>query len=71
MALARGPVVGFTSGTWTAEVRMDGGVAGTVTGVKTARNIASGEMSAGRKVLVETGETGHSDEWVVVAVWTA
>jgi hypothetical protein len=62
----RGMLVTFDSTNWLAEVRLDGSPWHSLSGVKVARNIASGEMTAGRRVLVDVEE---GDEPVVVGVW--
>lgn len=69
MAIYRGRVVGFDSGSWTATVRLDGSAAQVLAGVPTARNIGSGEMLAGRRVLVDTGDHGELGDTVVFAVY--
>lgn len=71
MALYRATVVSFDAGAWTATIRIDGSNPQSVASVKTARNIASAEMSAGRKVLLDTGDHNNFADMVVVAVWTA
>ena len=70
MALLRGTLVSFDGGTWLAEVRLDGSPWQSLSGVKTARNIASTEMVSGRSVLVETGDYGDPGESVLCAVWS-
>ena len=69
MALLRGILVSFDNTTWLAEVRLDGSPWQSLSGVKTARNIASTEMVSGRPVLVETGNEGDAADAVVCAVW--
>lgn len=69
MAVFRGKVVSFDSGAHTAEVRLDGSAAQTVTGVPTAANIAAGDMTTGRRVLVDTGDHHHPNDFVVTAVY--
>ena len=68
--LFRGTLVSFDSGAWTAVVRADGSAPQTLTGVRVNRAIPSGEMVAGRRVLVAAGEHGDVGDLVVVAVWT-
>jgi hypothetical protein len=70
MTTIRGTLVSFNAGSHTAVVRLDGSTPASIANVKTARNIAAAEMSANRKVLVDAGETGHGDEYVVIAVFT-
>ena len=71
MALIRGSIVSFAAGTWLADVRLDGSAPQVLAGIKTARNIASAEMSANRRVIVDTGDAGHADDYLVIAVFTA
>jgi hypothetical protein len=68
VAVYRGRVVSFNAGTHTATVRLDGSAAQTVA-VPTNRVIASGDMTAGRQVLVDTGDHNHPADFVVTAVW--
>jgi hypothetical protein len=69
MAVYRGKVVAFDSGTHTATVRLDGSAAQTVEDVATAANIASGDMTTGRRVLVDNGDHNHPADFVVTAVY--
>ena len=69
MAIYRGKVVSFDSGAHAAEIRLDGSAAQTLTAVPTAANIASGDMTAGRRVLVDTGDHHHPTDFVVTAVY--
>jgi hypothetical protein len=68
--LIRGTLVSFDSTAWTAVVRADGSAAQTLTGIRVSRAIPSGEMVAGRRVLVAAGEHGDVGDLVVVAAWT-
>ena len=56
MSIYRGKIVSFDSGTWTATIRLDGSSPGASRTIATARNIASAEMTAGRRVLMDTGD---------------
>ncbi len=69
MALHRGKVVSFSTGSWTASVRLDGSPFQRLDSIPVARNIASAEMTAGRNVLVDTGDHHSPADAVVVAVW--
>ena len=69
MALVRGVLVSFDSGAWTASVRLDGSQAQSLDGVKVALNIVSGNLIAGRRVLVDTGDHGDLADVVVYAVY--
>lgn len=70
MPVFRGRVVAFNSGTWQADVRLDGSAPQSLRGVAVARNIASVEMTPGRRVLVDTGDHGDPADAVVTAVYT-
>ena len=67
--MLRGILVSFDSTTYTAVVRSDGSASQTLTGVHVSRDIASGDLVAGRRVLVATGETGDPGDLVLFAVW--
>ena len=69
MAILRGTLVSFDNVTWLAEVRLDGSPWQSLSGVKTARNIAASEIVTGRTVLIDTGDHGDPDDAVVYAVW--
>ena len=68
--MLRGTLVSFDSATYTAVVRSDGSAPQTLTGVRVSRDIASGDMVAGRRVLVATGDHGDPGDLVLFAVWT-
>jgi hypothetical protein len=70
MAVFRATIVSFDSGTWTAKVRLDGSTPQTLESVKTARNIASAEMTSGRRVVLDTGDHGDPADIVILAVHT-
>lgn len=69
MTVLRGSIVSFDSTPYTASVRLDGSAPQTVDNVTVSRAIASGEMTAGRKVLLDTGDHNHPADFVVTAVW--
>ena len=68
MAVLRGALVSFDAGTYRASVRVDGSVATSLVGIAVAANIPAGEMVAGRRVLIDSGETGDIGDMVVYAV---
>ncbi len=70
MATARATIVSFDSGTYKAVVRLDGSAPMTLTGVSTNRGIASGEMTAGRSVIIDLGDHGDPADTVLTAVFT-
>ena len=69
MALLRGRLVSFDSGAYTAAVRLDGSAAMALEGLAVAANIPAAEMVSGRRVLVDSGETGEAGDLVVYAVF--
>ena len=69
MAVLRGSIVSFDSTPFPASVRLDGRAPQPGDNVTVSRAIASGEMTAGRKVLVDTGDHNHPADFVVTAVW--
>jgi hypothetical protein len=69
MAVLRGILVSFSSGPFTASVRLDGSAPQTVDNVAVSRAIASGEMTAGRKVLLDSGDHNNPNDFLVTAVW--
>lgn len=68
MALYRGTLESFDSGTYLATVRLDGGPGGVWSDVRCSR-LASGEFVTGRRVVVDTGDGGQPGDAVVVAVF--
>jgi hypothetical protein len=71
MAVYRGKVVAFDSGAWTATVRLDGSAGQSLDAIAVARNIASGEMTAGRRILLDTGDHSDPADFVITAIWGA
>ncbi len=69
MALLRGRLVAFDSGTYTATVRLDGSAAMALHDLAVAANIPAAEMVSGRRVLADTGETGEVGDIVIYAVF--
>lgn len=70
MSLLRGTIIDFDATPHTATVRLDGSAAETLTDLATSRAIASGDMTAGRRVIVDTGDHNHPADFVVTAVYT-
>lgn len=60
----------FDSGAYTATLQLTGSLQRYVAGIPVARNIASGEMTAGRKVAVSMFDPSNPADGVVFAVWT-
>lgn len=67
MATLRG-VIAAWDGT-TASIRLEGSSAQLVTTTKKAANIASADMIAGRKAMLDTGDHNDPADFVVYAVW--
>jgi len=70
MALRKGVVKAFDSGTYTATVQVAGSLAVWLSGVPVARNIAQAEMVAGRQCAVLFFDEGNPSDGVLVAVYT-
>ena len=70
MSLRKGVLKSFNSGDYTATVQMAGSYKAYLEGVAVARNIPTGEMTAGRKVAVIFFDEHNPREAVVVAVYT-
>jgi hypothetical protein len=70
LVLVPGVLRVFDSGTFLARVTLTGSLQMGVSNVPTSRAIASGDMVAGRKVLVALLDETKATDAVVVAVWT-
>jgi len=70
MSLRKGILQSFNAGDYTAVVQLSGSHKAYLEGVAVARNIAAGEMLAGRKVAVVFFDEHNPGEAVVVAVYT-
>ncbi len=70
MTLLRGILSAYAAGTHTATVRLDGSTVETMAGIPVDRGIPAAQMIVGRKVMLETGESGELNEHVLLAVWT-
>ncbi|OGF22110.1 MAG: hypothetical protein A2V63_13395 [Candidatus Eisenbacteria bacterium RBG_19FT_COMBO_70_11] len=68
--IKQGIVKAFDAGTYKATVQITGSLAVWLTGVPVARDIASGEMTAGRRCAVIFFEPGNPQDAVLTAVWT-
>jgi len=69
MRVRQGIVKSFDGGSYTATVQLQGSLAIWLRDVPVARNIASGEMTAGRKCAVLFFDEPNPQDAVVVAVW--
>jgi hypothetical protein len=69
MELKRAIVRSFDSGTYKATLEIAGSPSSYLTGVPVARDIASGEMTAGRSAAVLFLDASNPSDAVVLAVW--
>lgn len=60
----------WNSGAYLADVQLAGSLWLYLRNVPVARNIASGEMTLGRKVAVALFDPSNPDDAVLFAVWT-
>jgi hypothetical protein len=70
MEIRRGILRAFDAGSYKATVEIAGSTAVWLTGIPVARNIASGELTAGRKVAVLFFDASNPNDAVLHAVWT-
>jgi hypothetical protein len=70
MEMRRGTLRAFDSGAYKATIEVAGSIAVWLTGVPVARNIASGELVAGRNVALLLFDPSNPNDAVVAAVWT-
>jgi hypothetical protein len=67
--IRQGTLKAFDSVNWLATVQLTGSLQVWLSGVPVARNIAAGEMTAGRKVAVALFDPTNQADAVVFAVW--
>jgi hypothetical protein len=65
-----GIVKSFSSGTWTATVQILTSTLTYLENVRVARDIASGEMLAGRRCAIAFFDPQNPQDAVLFAVWT-
>ena len=70
MSLRNGILKSFDSGNYTATLQLAGSYKVYLEDVTVARNIASAEMTAGRKVAVVFFDEHNTKEAVVIGVYT-
>jgi hypothetical protein len=70
MVIRRGELKSFDAGSYTATVRLAGSLSVWLSGVPVARNIASGEMQAGRSCAVIFFDDANPNDAVLAAVYT-
>jgi hypothetical protein len=68
--LRAGILRAFNAGTYQATVQFTGSLQQYVAGVNVARDIAAGDMVAGRKVAVAFFDPSNHQDAVLFAVWT-
>ena len=66
----KGVLKSFNSGNYTATVQLAGSYKEYLEDIAVARNIAAGEMTAGRKVAVVFFDEHNANEAVLIAVYT-
>ncbi len=67
--IEHGILKAFNAGAYTATVQLTGSLAQWLGAVPVSRGIATGEMTAGRKVAVAVFDHTNPSDAVVVAVW--
>lgn len=68
--MKRGILKAFTAGTYLADVQLIGSLGTYLTGVPVSRDIASGDMVAGRNVALALFDNdADPNATVVIAVW--
>jgi len=68
--IRRGVLHAFDSANYKATVEIAGSIAVWLSGIPVARNIASGELVAGRNVCVIFFDAANPNDAVLTAVWT-
>ena len=67
--ILRGILRAFDAGTYTATVEVVGSYGYVLSGVLVARDIAAGEMTAGRVVMIAAADATSPTDMMVVGVW--
>ena len=70
MEIRRGIVRAFDAPSYTATVEVTGSIAVWLTGVPVSRDIAAGDLVAGRNVAIILFDAGNPSDAVICAVWT-
>jgi hypothetical protein len=70
MKLVKAELKSFNSGSYTATIRITGGYKSYLEDVPVARNLASGEMVAGRNVAVVFFDESNPMDAVITAVYS-
>lgn len=69
MAVYRGKITAWSSGTYKASVRVDGSPGEVLAAVPVNRAIPSADMVVGRACLLDTGDTHNPADFVLTTVW--
>ena len=70
MRIKKGEIKSFNSGNYTAVVRISGSYKVYLEDITVARNIPSGEMATGRKIVVLFFDEYRPKDAVVIAVYS-
>jgi hypothetical protein len=70
MEIRRAILRSFDAGSYTATVELAGSISVWLSGVPVARNIAGGDLVAGRHCAVLQFDTSNPQDAVLAAVWT-
>ena len=69
MAVFRGKITAWNSGTYKASVRIDGSPGEVVSNIPVDRGLESADMVVGRACLLDTGDTQNPADFVLTTVW--
>ena len=69
MFVERGTLLSFSSGSYTATLRLAASLSAAVSAVPVSRGIASAEMQVGRRVAVAIFDAGNPVDAMVIGVW--
>jgi hypothetical protein len=69
MDIKRGVLRDFDEGTYTATVQVAGSLSNWLPGIAVARNIATSELTIGRRVALLQFDPSNPNDMVVCAVW--
>lgn len=68
MTLLRATLVSFDAGTYRASVRLDGSEPQVLDDIQVSGAIGPADMAGSNPCLIDPGETGEVEEWVIVAL---
>ena len=69
MFVERGTLLSFSSGSYTATLRLAASLSAVVSAVPVSRGIASAEMQVGRRVAVAIFDAGNPIDAMVIGVY--